>query len=138
MDNPLNKLYNCMKTERGCSSFSKDVPNYVYCKLFPRRMTLIFRWCSLWSREHQILYANHHIIGIIEQININSCYNPQVPHEWIFYSLCNFSVHILSILSICDKLEIAFYSWSHLRRCKLISANTSFFKSKIFYFFIFF
>lgn len=36
---------------------------------------------------------------VTKKININSCQDPQVPHEWILYSLCNFSVHILSVCS---------------------------------------
>lgn len=34
---------------------------------------------------------------VTEKININSCQDPQVLHEWILYSLCSFSAHILSV-----------------------------------------
>jgi len=62
-----------MKTERGCSSFLKDDFQYAYCQLSRGGMT------STLELKEQQENTRYHVV--IEQININSSYNSQVPRE---------------------------------------------------------
>lgn len=78
--NPLTDALQLWKLKEVIPPFPKMIPSMHIAHTSPEE----------WRALDLTLQTSEIICIVTEKINTNSCQNPQVPHEWILYSLRNF------------------------------------------------